>query len=686
MGVAYERFLDHLRAAGHQVRELGSGRARSICPAHDGDNPEALSITETETRIGLKCWTQDCDGADILAAVGLTIGDRYNEPRTSYDYDDGRRVTRTPDKRFSQSGNTKGAPTLYRLSKLADATTIYLVEGEEDVHALEIAGAVATTAPMGAGNFSKVDVTPLRGKRIIAVTDIDEAGMKWATDVKDALGPSADLTFVRAAAGKDAFDHVIAGHGLADFRPVGPAAPVLPGMPQITLEQAHKVFLKWLGEDYDLDALDAVLAAAAVERLDGDPLWLLLISGSGNAKTETVQALAGCGALVTSTISSEGALLSATAAKEKAKDATGGLLRKIGDRGTMVIKDVTSILGANRDSRNTVLSALREVYDGRWSRNVGTDGGRTLDWSGRISVIGAVTTAWDRAHDVIATMGDRFVLVRVDSTKGRTAAGRKAIGNTGHEIQMRAELAEACAGVMAGIDTTFTEPTEEESEAILNAADLVTLSRTGVDYDYRGDVVEAHAPEMPTRFAKQLTQILRGAVALGMSRTHALELAIRCARDSMPPLRLECIDYLAANPNSSTADVRKAINKPRATVDRQLQALQMLNVLDVVEEETEWGGKPATRWYYTLTEGIEPTALVRKSVPDLSPHEVKGSEDQGVSGNSQAPTQAPTDISGTDSPGSNYKKPAPCGHPLSTPVERSRGTCGPCDLSARRAA
>jgi hypothetical protein len=31
-----------------------------------------------------------------------------------------------------------------------------------------------------------------------------------------------------------------------------------------------------------------MLAAAAVERLDGDPLWLLIISGSGNTKTETV--------------------------------------------------------------------------------------------------------------------------------------------------------------------------------------------------------------------------------------------------------------------------------------------------------------------------------------------------------------------------------------------------------------
>ena len=59
-------------------------------------------------------------------------------------------------------------------------------------------------------------------------------------------------------------------------------ADIWPGVPQdagaVTLDDAHKTFIRWLGDDYDLDALDAMLAAAAVERLDGDPLWLLIIS------------------------------------------------------------------------------------------------------------------------------------------------------------------------------------------------------------------------------------------------------------------------------------------------------------------------------------------------------------------------------------------------------------------------
>src|SRR5262249_5069211 len=63
-----------------------------------------------------------------------------------------------------------------------------------------------------------------------------------------------------------------------------------------TLAETHAVFQKWLGKEYDLGTLDAVLAVAAAEKLSGDPPWLLIISGPGNAKTETVQALSGLGA------------------------------------------------------------------------------------------------------------------------------------------------------------------------------------------------------------------------------------------------------------------------------------------------------------------------------------------------------------------------------------------------------
>jgi DNA-binding transcriptional ArsR family regulator len=162
-----------------------------------------------------------------------------------------------------------------------------------------------------------------------------------------------------------------------------------------------------------------------------------------------------------------------------------------------------------------------------------------------------------------------------------------------------------------------------------------------VDYDYRGDVIDAHAPEMPTRFAKQLAQVVRGAVALGMDRAAALRLAIRCARDSMPPLRLAILDDVARHPQTATRDVRRRLGKPRATVDRQLQALQMLGVLACDEEDTMSAGRPATLWRYRLAPGIDPGVLDPEPVPDLLPPNVFGL------GEGDGSLRATTNISGT---------------------------------------
>jgi hypothetical protein len=49
-------------------------------------------------------------------------------------------------------------------------------------------------------------------------------------------------------------------------------------------------------------------------------------------------------------------------------------------------------------------------------------------------------------------MGDRFLLVRLDSTQGRSRAGRQAIDNSGDETAVRTELASAVSGVLSTVE------------------------------------------------------------------------------------------------------------------------------------------------------------------------------------------------------------------------------------------
>ncbi|MQA17495.1 MAG: ArsR family transcriptional regulator, partial [Pseudonocardiaceae bacterium] len=135
-------------------------------------------------------------------------------------------------------------------------------------------------------------------------------------------------------------------------------------------------------------------------------------------------------------------------------------------------------------------------------------------------------------------MGDRFVLVRLNSGDHRRRAGRQAMANFNAETEMRTELAEVVGKAIENASAAPLTLTDAETDELLDAADLVTRARTAVERDYNGDPAFAHALEMPTRFAKQLVQLVRGGVALGMSREHAMAMAMRAARDTMPPMRL----------------------------------------------------------------------------------------------------------------------------------------------------
>ena len=81
-----------------------------------------------------------------------------------------------------------------------------------------------------------------------------------------------------------------------------------------------------------------------------------------------------------------------------------------------------------------------------------------------------------------------------------------------------------------------------------------------------------------------------------------MQLAIRCARDSIPPLRQEILLDVAVHPDTNPGDVRKRINKPWTTVKREMDGLNFLGILHCDEDTIRgYGGdKDKTVWRYRL--------------------------------------------------------------------------------------
>jgi hypothetical protein len=219
----YERLRDALESHGGTVKETGGNKLVAQCPAHNDRNP-SLSVTGIEGSALLHCHA-GCQSEDVLAAVGLTKADLFDNRRdTTYTYPGGRKVHRKPDKDFPQSGN-KADRSLFHGDRIHAATHVLVVEGEKDVLAAEAAGMAAVCPAMGAGKASKADWAPIERKHVLVVADNDEPGLKHAAEVAELVtaAGAASVKMARAAVGKDLADHIAAGKTIKELIEVEPA-------------------------------------------------------------------------------------------------------------------------------------------------------------------------------------------------------------------------------------------------------------------------------------------------------------------------------------------------------------------------------------------------------------------------------------------------------------------------------
>jgi hypothetical protein len=253
-----------------------------------------------------------------------------------------------------------------------------------------------------------------------------------------------------------------------------------------------------------------------------------------------------------------------------------------------VLKDFGSILSMHTDSRAGLLAALREIYDGAWTRHVGTDGGQTLGWAGKIGLIAGCTPVIDSHHAVMGSMGERFVLYRLPSIDADRQASR-ALDHVGQERAMRAELAEA---VKAALERAEHNPRRMDpgSPGPLTRARLVRLAtlavkcRSAVErHPYSREVELIPDAELPARISLVLLRLLDALIVLGTATETAWQLVTKCALDSMPAIRRTIVEQLLPEDQPKpTTDVATHIGYPTTTTRRALEDLAAHGVVDRV--------------------------------------------------------------------------------------------------------
>jgi hypothetical protein len=258
---AFDKITGILRERGEPaVWQGGNLRTRGLC--HDGDARDTVTISHGKNNnVVIHC--HKCgDNRGFLDALGLTDADLFDEetkptaftPRrkvATYTYcdDDGLVLFNVerwePGKngrlkdflRTAPDGSygTKGIRQVpYRLpaakAEAAAGGTVLVVEGEKDVDNLTAIGVIATCNPGGAGKWTDDYTRHLAGcGQVIVVADRDKPGYAHAAQVADSMTRAGiPVRVVEPASGKDISDHLAAGFGFDDLKPVGHASTEAP--------------------------------------------------------------------------------------------------------------------------------------------------------------------------------------------------------------------------------------------------------------------------------------------------------------------------------------------------------------------------------------------------------------------------------------------------------------------------
>lgn len=590
---------------------------------------------------------------------------------------------------------------------------LFVTEGVKKADAAACAGLACVALPGvwswrgGNGHGGKTAVpdwhdVALNGRRVVLAFDSDVVRKQSVRIALDQLagylaGKDAAIEYLHLPDnddGKTGLDDYLAGHTVDELwtlvrpdppeiveekrRPDPPLSQRPPAPAPRTLSDTLGVFRRWLHLD-DTAPVLAVAATIVANRAAGDPVWLLVVGPPSGGKTEIISAAAGLPYIVKAATVTEAALLSGTASRERAANATGGLLRTVGEFGILLCKDFTSVLSQNRDTAKQAMAALREVYDGSWDRPVGTDGGRVLSWSGKCGLVGGVTPSYDRYSVITNSLGDRFLLLRLPDVNAAEQAA-SALRRRDHDTQMRAELAAAMTGLIhaGNLDRVGRDLHNHEHEGLVALATYTARARTGVERDgYSHELVVMPQAEGPARLVLGLRHLYGGLEAIGADETTRWAVVARVARDCVPAIRNKLIsDLVGRTAAARTSEVAAAVGMVTKTAHQHLEDLVLLGLAD--RTKTSAADNAADYW--------SASAWLRKFWPDPeSEREMyvrtgsgfKEGLDEGTD-NTATDTPVRTSRSHSGEPGTSPATCTVCGEPM-TVVEADLTTHPGCD-------
>lgn len=329
--------------------------------------------------------------------------------------------------------------------------------------------------------------------------------------------------------------------------------------------------------------------ALAANTMRGHPVWLMLIGPPESGKTELLKPLLQiAGVREIGDLSGKAALLSGTKQKERAADATGGLLKDMPIdsegmyRGCLVMLDFArTVLANDPNAARATLGAIGLIHDQHYQREVGTDGGRTISFHGRLGFLAASTDVIDHPDHqrANAEMGERMIYYRYPKSDGYHEIS-SALDNPDGARKSRSikdlflAWAEECK-----LDWSDESPprllTREEKARISALAQFCARGRSGVMRDKynHNEISSVSRSALGPRIANTLAQLLRGMERIGCTEEEIRLVLCQCAMDSLPAVRADVVAGLREG-LGTLPEVSERIGLSATTARRVLEDLR----------------------------------------------------------------------------------------------------------------
>lgn len=360
---------------------------------------------------------------------------------------------------------------------------------------------------------------------------------------------------------------------------------------------------------FDKEVVATMLACYLANDLfpNEDPVWLVLIAPGSYGKTTILNPFE----KVRHNVEMVGELTEHTLLSgysEEDDDSDRSMLTRLGERPRLVIKEFGTILANSYQKASKILAQLREVYDGDYAKNFGTNEGRR-EWHGKATVLAGMTGAIDRKKMFDNQLGARFLRVRFKYHEDPIQKAMDAALSVGNGGSSKDALAEAYKSALneAPVAYDAVDLSDETLRKIGRISGLTVRLRTEVHRDSSSGKVDVLPEEEGTpRVSKQLTQIANAYAALRGERDLSdFGPLYRLALDGMKGSRRRAFLNMMGGIEErgyATRAKDKVEGISKRSSDRRMEDLAHVGVFDEGDGESTGGRPPLS---YTLKDDIE---------------------------------------------------------------------------------